>query len=91
MTCFFLDTAKNVIDYVKVLSQIIKPGGLWINLGPLLYHWSDIPGEISIELSFEQLRAVILSCGFTFQVIQFSLHSFLRFLGRKTTSHNVYQ
>jgi hypothetical protein len=28
--------------YVKVL----KKGGHWINLGPLLYHFSDIPGTV---------------------------------------------
>lgn len=29
-TCFFIDTAHNVIDYVQKIFQILKPGGLWV-------------------------------------------------------------
>ena len=41
-----------------------QEGGLWVNLGPLLYHWADahsyLPGEeLSIELA---LDAVIRAC-----------------------------
>ena len=25
--------------YVELIYKILKPGGYWINLGPLLYHW----------------------------------------------------
>jgi carnosine N-methyltransferase len=67
VTCFFVDTAKNIVEYVEVISQILKPGGRWINLGPLLYHFSDSPSEPSIELSYQQLRAVIASYGFTIE------------------------
>ena len=41
VTCFFLDTARNVLDYIELIHQILKPGGHWINLGPLLYHFAD--------------------------------------------------
>ena len=53
MTSFFLDTARNVLDYIELIQQILKPGGHWINLGPLLYHYSDIPGELSIEPPYD--------------------------------------
>jgi len=39
VTCFFLDTAPVVLDYIETIHHVLKPGGLWINLGPLLYHW----------------------------------------------------
>lgn len=26
---------------------------MWINLGPLLWHFHDVPGETSVELSWE--------------------------------------
>ena len=29
------------------------------SLGPLLWHWADIHGEQSIELSYEDLRHII--------------------------------
>lgn len=32
-TCFFIDTAKNIIRYLEVIHKILKPGGTWINIG----------------------------------------------------------
>ena len=64
ITCYFVDTAHNVVDYVEKIWQLLKPNGLWINYGPLLYHFSEQPGEASIELSYEQLRVVIDRVGF---------------------------
>jgi len=68
VTCFFMDTARNIVEYVETISNILKPGGVWINLGPLLYHYAEMEGEQSIELSFEQLQNVITSFGFEIQV-----------------------
>jgi carnosine N-methyltransferase len=39
VTCFFIDTAPVVLDYLETIYQMLKPGGVWVNLGPLLYHW----------------------------------------------------
>ena len=70
VTCFFIDTAKNVLDYIDVIYDILKPGGRWINLGPLLYHYSDTLTEISVELSAEELRQYISAKGFEFSTEQ---------------------
>ncbi|KAM9465268.1 carnosine N-methyltransferase-like [Salvelinus alpinus] len=67
-TCFFIDTAHNVIDYVETIWNILKPGGVWINLGPLLYHFENMANELSIELSYEDVRAAILKYGFHLEV-----------------------
>ena len=56
-TCFFIDTAHNIIEYVE-----FSP------LGPLLYHFEDIPNEDSFEISYADLRTIILSCGFRIEV-----------------------
>ena len=32
--------------------------------GPLVWHYHDTPGEVSIELSWSELRAVITHAGF---------------------------
>lgn len=32
-TCFFIDTAHNIIEYVERLWKILKPGGIWVNFG----------------------------------------------------------
>mmetsp|Transcript_55338 Transcript_55338/g.124336 ORF Transcript_55338/g.124336 Transcript_55338/m.124336 type:complete len:409 (-) Transcript_55338:48-1274(-) len=56
---FFLDTAKNVYQYIRVIATIIPPGGLWINLGPLLYHYAEASHDMSVEPSWEEVRTVI--------------------------------
>ncbi|EWC47173.1 hypothetical protein DRE_03542 [Drechslerella stenobrocha 248] len=38
-TCFFLDTARNVLQYLETIRHILVEGGIWINNGPLLWHW----------------------------------------------------
>ncbi|KAF7993206.1 hypothetical protein HCN44_006266 [Aphidius gifuensis] len=63
-TCFFIDCANNVVQFIETIYNILKPGGIWINLGPLLYHFSDMPTEDSIEPSYEVIREVIQGFGF---------------------------
>lgn len=58
LTCFFLDTAKNPISYIRTCAKSIREGGLWANIGPLLYHYADF-GHKSVELSWEELRPII--------------------------------
>ena len=63
MTCFFLDTAHNIITYIETIYKIIKEGGIWINLGPLLYHFED-GHEPSVELPLDKVLDIIKSTGF---------------------------
>lgn len=44
--------------------KILLTGGHWVNLGPLLYHFADLPGENSIEPSYEVVKQIITSIGF---------------------------
>jgi len=60
-------------------------------LGPLLYHFEDIPNETSFEISYADLRSVILNTGFQIEVtanrnkmISYSL-VFFKLLDRKTS------
>lgn len=53
---------------MEVIYSILKPGGIWINLGPLLYHFSDVPNENSIEPTYEDLIVIIRSVGFVILV-----------------------
>jgi len=62
-----LDTANNIIEFVEHIRNILKPGGRWINLGPLLYHYADMPYEQSIELSSEELMSVLKQVGFNIE------------------------
>jgi carnosine N-methyltransferase len=65
-TCFFLDTAANVIDYIETIRHVLRPNGVWINLGPLLYHFANVHRARSVEYTKEELRDVIVSRGFCF-------------------------
>lgn len=40
-TCFFIDTAPNVIRYIETISHCLKAGGIWVNMGPLLWHFES--------------------------------------------------
>lgn len=40
-TVFFIDTAPNLIRYIETIRNCLKPNGLWINVGPLLWHFED--------------------------------------------------
>eukprot|EP01035_Chromulina_nebulosa_P019003 gene19003-24821_t len=68
---FSADTAPVIMEYIEVIHRILRPGGIWINLGPLLYHWAsdddytqDSRYDRSIELSWEEVRHVIINQGF---------------------------
>ena len=66
-TCFFMDTAKNIVDYIEIISKILKPGGIWINIGPLLYHFEG--SENSIELNLQEFKEAVVAHGFDIEVI----------------------
>lgn len=70
-TCFFIDCAPNVIEFDRfefiesiLLYNILQPGGVWVNLGPLQYHYSDLATEDSIEPPFDILLDIIKDVGF---------------------------
>jgi carnosine N-methyltransferase len=58
ITCFFVDTATNVLDYVDGMKRLLRPGGRWINVGPL--HWH---ANARLVLTVEDLRALLEELG----------------------------
>ncbi|KAG8682339.1 hypothetical protein FRC09_016836, partial [Ceratobasidium sp. 395] len=65
LTCFFIDTAKNIVSYLRTIHKILAPGGVWINLGPLLWHWeNNNTNDMSIELDLEQVKQLARQVGF---------------------------
>ncbi|KAL2651652.1 hypothetical protein R1flu_019780 [Riccia fluitans] len=68
VTCFFIDTAHNVLDYVEIIASILKPGGIWVNLGPLLYHFADThmcasDDEMSVEVCLDDVKRIAAHYG----------------------------
>ncbi|TFK52860.1 N2227-domain-containing protein [Heliocybe sulcata] len=67
VTCFFIDTAKNIVNYLRILHRILKPGGVWINLGPLLWHFeNNTTNDPSVELDLEEVKTLACQIGFEF-------------------------
>ncbi len=61
VTCFFIDTATNIYEYILVMKNALKRDGhgTWINVGPLQWH-----GNSKLHVSGDELRLIIESMGF---------------------------
>ena len=62
LTYFFLDTARNPLRYLAAVRRLLRPGGHWLNLGPLLYG----PGA-QVQLSLDEVVRVAEALGFAFR------------------------
>ena len=60
VTLFFIDTSLNVIKTIQHIYSLLDPGGIWINLGPLLWTSSGV----SLELSLDEVVRVVELVGF---------------------------
>ena len=71
-TVFFVDTAVNIFSYVETIWHTLTDGGVWINCGPLLWHWENrqadlkAAGEVAqgLELTLDEVLEVARSIGF---------------------------
>lgn len=75
VTCFFLDTAQNVIEYMEIIWDALRPGGVWVNLGPLQWHWADShtyleKEDVSIEIPLDKVMEIARHIGFEFEHIE---------------------
>ena len=61
VTHFFIDTARNLMSYFDTIARLLKPGGYWINFGPLLYGSAPF-----VQLSLEEIVKVAQGMGFEF-------------------------
>ncbi|KAL6720496.1 hypothetical protein ACLMJK_002420 [Lecanora helva] len=62
-TVFFIDTAPNVVRYIETVYHCLKTGGIWTNLGPLLWHFENrVPDEMveddAVPASATRLRGI---------------------------------
>ncbi|THH29549.1 hypothetical protein EUX98_g4637, partial [Antrodiella citrinella] len=61
VTLFFIDTSLNIIATLEHILRVLKPGGTWINLGPLLWTGGHSAG---MELSLEEVVRLAEMVGF---------------------------
>jgi len=64
VTHFFIDTARNLMSYFDTIKFLLKPGGQWLNFGPLLYGTGPF-----VQLSLDEIIAVVEEMGFDFEDI----------------------
>lgn len=54
LTYFFIDTARNLMSYFDTIYRLLRPGGYWVNFGPLLYGSAPF-----VQLSLDEIVAVV--------------------------------
>ncbi len=59
VTCFFIDTASSIYEYILVIRNVLKDGGVWVNVGPLQWHQNA-----KLHPSGDELQVIIQSMGF---------------------------
>lgn len=66
VTCFFIDTASNIYEYIITIRNALKNGGVWINVGPLQWHMNA-----KLHPSGDELKYLIETMGF--DIIEWSV------------------
>lgn len=82
-TVFFIDTAPNLVRYIEAIHHCLRADGLWINVGPLLWHFEDshprkegahddgssgIGEPGNVELTEEEVLLLVERMGFRVEV-----------------------
>jgi len=67
-TCFFIDTAPNLLAYLEAIWNVLEDGGVWVNYGPLLWHYEEASNtggrEMGVELTLEEVLIAVARSGF---------------------------
>ena len=63
ITVFSTDETSNIINFTEKVYNVLKKGGIWINIGGLQTVYSEYGG---IELTWEEWKHVMIKCGFKF-------------------------
>lgn len=62
VTLFFVDTSINIFSTIEKIYYLLRPGGVWINLGPLLWPGS---AQAKAELSLDEVMHLVQEIGFS--------------------------
>ncbi|GJJ08527.1 hypothetical protein Clacol_002745 [Clathrus columnatus] len=62
ITHFFIDTSNNIISTIQKIHSLLKPGGTWINVGPLLWMTG---AQSTMEMSLDEILQLSEMMGFT--------------------------
>ena len=59
VTCFFLDTATNIYEYLWTIQQVLRVHGVWVHVGPLQWHRNAL-----LHPSADELKGLVETFGF---------------------------
>lgn len=68
VTCFFIDTATNIYEYLAIIRSVLCSGGVWINVGPVQWHANAL-----VQPSGDELKVLI--GGFGFNILSWAVDS----------------
>lgn len=81
-TAFFLDTSSNVLRTLDVITKCVKPGGVWVNFGPLLWHFEGVNVDPDnsgyrggLEFTLEDVLLATERRGWTFERRESGIHT----------------
>ena len=62
-----------MLNFLKIIYTLLEDDGVWINIGPLLWHFENssaksAKGEGSIELSLDEVKQLARNIGFEIYV-----------------------
>lgn len=62
-----------MLRYLRIIYDLLQDDGVWINIGPLLWHFENATttsskGEGSIELSLDEVQDLAREVGFVISV-----------------------
>ena len=75
-TSWFIDTTHNIFEYAEVIFNTLKPGGIWVNTGPLAYtanseaYYNFTKKDYSIELAWDEILYGLEKMGFKLEQIK---------------------
>ena len=90
-TVFFVDTAPNVIRYIETIRNCLKEGGIWVNLGPLLWHFADrapVDPEENAQLGQRDEKTGIEEAG-SFELTEEEMLLMIERMGFEVTMHEI--
>ena len=61
VTLFFIDTSLDVVATMNHIYTLLRPGGTWVNLGPLLWTGS---AQAKVELTLDEVLEAAEEIGF---------------------------
>ncbi|KRZ16487.1 AP-2 complex subunit sigma [Trichinella zimbabwensis] len=71
-TVRYINHPKNIRDYVEKVYDLLKPGAVWINMGPMLYRDRNEDSNVRVP-PYELVRLHIQELGFHFEKEQLGI------------------